>query len=167
MKNNILVVGCCGVGKTWLMLQLIEIFKCEHKDKEKLLRFSHNEDRSINITGNYVDGATFQGSDKLAMNVMSSVPQFLENNKNCINIYEGDRFSNGKFIEKADPIILKILGDGEEGRIKRGSNQTERQLKSITTRVGNIDANLEFNNSTDCLNFILKFVEKYKKDICI
>ena len=163
MKNNILVVGCCGTGKTWIMLNLIEKYQCDQKTKEGLVRYSHNEDNSINVTGNYVEGATFQGSDKLAMNVMRDVPTFVENNSNSINIYEGDRFSNSKFIAKADPIVLKILGDGEEGRIKRGSDQSERQLKSITTRVGNIDANLEFNNSQECFDFIVKFIEKYGK----
>lgn len=163
MKNNILIVGCCGTGKTWIMLNLIEKYNCIHKDKEGLVRYSHNEDKSINIAGNYIEGETFQGSDKLAMNVMRDTPTYVKNRKDSINIFEGDRFSSGSFISKCDPIVLKILGDGEEGRIKRGSNQSERQLKSITTRVGNIDSNLEFNNSTECFNFLVKFIEKYKK----
>lgn len=163
MKNNILIVGCCGTGKTWIMLSLIEMYNASLKDKEGLVRYNHNEDRTINVVGNYIPGETFQGSDKLAMNVMRDTPTFVENNSQAINIFEGDRFSNSKFIAKCNPIIIKILGDGEEGRIKRGSNQTERQLKSITTRVGNIDANLEFNNSQETLDFIVKFIEKYKK----
>lgn len=166
MKNNILIVGCCGTGKTWTMLSLIEKYQCNTKEKIGLVRYSSNEDSSINITGNYVEGATFQGSDKLAMNVSRDVPEFLEANTKSINIFEGDRFSNSKFIVKADPIVIKILGDGEEGRIKRGSNQSERQLKSITTRVGNIPANLEFKNSQEAFDFIVKFIHKYKENIC-
>lgn len=171
MNNNILIIGECGVGKTWVMLQLIEKFKCIYPAKSKLLRYSTNDENSINITGKYEEGAVFQGSDKLAMNVMSSVDEFLDENWESINIYEGDRFSNSKFIDKVDPVIIRINGNGKEGREKRGSNQTERQLKSIRTRVNNLtEANsgkkstVAVRNSEVCLQLVVAYIEKFLID---
>lgn len=168
MNNNILIIGECGVGKTWVMLSLIERFKCSTQSKVKLLRYSTNKDNTINITGKYEEGQTFQGSDKLAMNVMSSVDEFLDENWDAINIYEGDRFSNSKFIAKVDPIIIRIQGDGEAGRAKRGSQQTERQLKSIRTRVNNIAESVkekksavEVRNSEVCFELVSLYIEKF------
>ena len=162
MKNkNILIVGICGVGKTWLMKSLIESFSCTEKGKVKLVRYSESKEYKINIVGNY-DGSMFEGSDKLAMNVSSSLDQYMEEtSEDNYNVFEGDRFSNGKFIEKFKPLVIKILGDGKQGREKRGSNQTERHLKSITTRVGNIDADIEFENST----LAFEYVENYMSDV--
>ena len=162
MKNkNILIVGICGVGKTWLMKSLIESFSCTAKGKVKLVRYSENKEYGINIVGNY-DGSMFEGSDKLAMNVSSSLDQYMEETSgNNYNVFEGDRFSNGKFIEKFKPLVIKILGDGKQGREKRGSNQTERHLKSITTRVGNISAGIEFENST----IAFEYIENYMSDV--
>ena len=121
-------------------------------------RYSESEEFKVNIVGKY-DGSMFEGYDRLAMNVSSSLPQYFEETADSnYNVFEGDRFSNGKFIERYNPLVLKILGDGKEGREKRGSSQSERQIKSITTRVGNINADFEFNNSTEAFEFISKYM---------
>ena len=161
MKNkNILIVGICGVGKTWLMKKLIKKFKCIDMKQVKLVRYNSSESGKVNIVGKY-DGSMFEGSDKLSMSVSTSVDQYLEETSdNKFNVFEGDRFSNGKFIAKVQPLVLKILGDGVEGRENRGSSQSERQIKSITTRVGNIPADMEFENSTECYKFIKKYIKK-------
>ena len=158
-NKNILIVGICGVGKTWLMKSLIKEFKCDEMKQVKLVRYNSSESGEINIVGKY-DGSMFEGSDKLSMSVSTSVDQYLEETSdNKFNVFEGDRFSNGKFIDKVKPIVLKILGDGSEGRENRGSSQSERQIKSITTRVGNINADMEFENSTECYNFINSYLK--------
>jgi hypothetical protein len=72
------------------------------------------------------------------MSVITDLDGFLELNQGKVIIMEGDRFTNRRALESAEPTIIKIMGDGLAGRVKRGSNQSERQLKSITTRVGNI-----------------------------
>ena len=64
---------------------------------------------------------------------------------------------NGNFIKKCNPYIIKINGDGAGGRLKRGSNQTERQLKTIKTRVKNINPNIEVKNSNECLKIIKEY----------
>lgn len=147
----ILVIGECGVGKTWVMKQLLK--DCVAY-KLGMYRFQENQD-SI-IVGKY-DGSTFEGSDKLSMAVMKDLDKMLLyiKTKNKTAVFEGDRFMNKTFITKAKPHIVRITGDGQEGRKKRGSKQTERQIKTIKTRVSNIQNNYTVNNSTECLQYIL------------
>ena len=168
---NILIIGNCGVGKTYVMQQIIERFTCNQNKNVEQLHYVTNQTQElyknlhdkpttniINIAGKY-DGSTFQGSDRLSMSVMTSVPAFL-NSTQGINIFEGDRFTNSKFITLARPFIIKILGNGKAGRLLRGSNQTERQIKSISTRVSNIQANVELDNSTIAKMTILDILSR-------
>jgi len=145
-----LIIGECGVGKTWVMKQMLKDTK-----RYKLGLYCFHENDNTIIVGKY-DGSTFEGSDKLSMGVMKDLDKMLMyiKRKNKSAVFEGDRFMNKNFIEKAKPYIIKIDGDGEAGRIKRGSNQTERQLKTIRTRVKNITPNEVVKNSGDCLNLI-------------
>jgi len=152
MGVNILITGNCGVGKTYILKELIKCIGLSKKNKIGLLNYIENN--KYVITGKYVN-EMFDGSDKLAMNVMSSLEQFLNENKDKIIFYEGDRFTNSKFIAKAKPFIIKILGNGKSGREERNSNQTQRHLKSIQTRVNNIEADLELKNSSVCLSVLL------------
>jgi hypothetical protein len=71
-----------------------------------------------------------------------------------INIFEGDRFMNKKFIAMANPFVIKIKGDGKAGREQRGSQQTQRHLKSINTRVHNIEEDFAFDNSDKAVEFL-------------
>tara|TARA_Y100000389_G_C17443586_1_gene510171 strand:+ start:973 stop:1560 length:588 start_codon:yes stop_codon:yes gene_type:complete len=160
---NILIIGNCGVGKTYIMTELLKHFKCEQSKQVEQVHYNTNDSKvlykymnepkpetrhlrnQINIIGKY-DGSTFQGSDRLSMSVMTSVDKYLATEQG-VNIFEGDRFTNGKFIAKAKPYIIKILGNGKEGREKRGSQQTDRQIKSISTRVSNIEADAEVDSS--------------------
>jgi len=168
---NILIIGNCGVGKTYVMQQIIEHFTCNQNKNvdqlhyvtnqtQELYKNLHNKPSTnvINIAGKY-DGSTFQGSDRLSMSVMTSVPAFL-NKTQGINIFEGDRFTNSKFITLARPFIIKILGNGKAGRLLRGSNQTERQIKSISTRVSNITADAELDNSTVTETLLLDILSR-------
>ena len=148
-----LIIGECGVGKTWVMKQLLKQSK-----GYKLGLYYFNETETHIIVGKY-DNSTFEGSDRLSMAVMKDLDKMLGYIKkaNKIAIFEGDRFMNKNFINKANPLIIKIKGDGKSGRIKRGSQQTERQLKTIKTRVGNIKFNKEVENSYECLKEIKKY----------
>jgi hypothetical protein len=149
----ILVIGECGVGKTWVMKQLIPNSK-----GFKLGLNYFNETEKYIIAGKY-DNTLFEGSDKLSMAVMKDLDKMLAyiNKVKKIAIFEGDRFMNSNFIKKANPYIIKIKGCGKGGRMKRGSNQSQRQLKSIRTRVKNIEAHKEVENSNECLKIIQKY----------
>tara|TARA_R110000744_G_scaffold97776_1_gene188936 strand:+ start:202 stop:666 length:465 start_codon:yes stop_codon:yes gene_type:complete len=149
----ILIVGECGVGKTWIMKQFIKKSK-----GYKLGLYYFNETDKYIVVGKY-DNSTFEGSDKLSMAVMKDLDKMISyiNNSSKIAIFEGDRFMNSNFIKKAKPYIIKIKGNGTAGRLKRGSNQTERQLKTIKTRVKNIQSHKEVNNSNECLEIIKNY----------
>jgi hypothetical protein len=152
---NILIIGNCGVGKTYVMQNLINYFKCNNA--LNIGQLHYNTNGFINVTGRY-DGSLFQGSDKLSMSVMLSIDDYLKTT-NGINIFEGDRFTNKNFIIKAKPFILKINGNGKDGRKLRGSSQSIRQIKSIETRVNNIDYDFSFDDSY----FLKKYLEEILK----
>jgi hypothetical protein len=100
----------------------------------------------------------FEGSDRLSMAVMADNWLVKDKFSSEVVIADGDRFTNSKFIESFDPIIVRIKGDGSEGRGKRGSNQTARHLQSIATRVRNIEPHFELESSEDCANFLLQCI---------
>lgn len=156
----ILLIGMCGTGKTWVMQQLIEYYVLSHRRKIGKIYF--HTDNKILVLGKY-DGTMYQGTDKLSMSVMTDVDLFLKQTQGKIIIAEGDRFTNSKFIQKANPYVIKITDDGCVGRTLRGSSQTERHLKSIQTRVNNITANQEVTNSTEALQTIKDIITTYDK----
>jgi len=148
-----LIIGECGVGKTWVMRQLLK----GSKGYKLGLNYFNETDRNI-IVGKY-DGSLFEGSDKLSMAVMKDLDKmllYIDKSKK-ISVFEGDRFMNSNFIKKANPFIIKIKGDGKGGRLKRKTNQSERQLKTIKTRVTNIVATKEVENSNQCLELINQY----------
>lgn len=156
MENKTyLIIGNCGSGKTWIMKQLINALNLDKAEKNGLYHYVYNEHKNIVLLGKY-DGSMFEGSDRLAMNIMADNTKIKEIIETKTVIAEGDRFTNGTFIKDFNPIVLRILDDGSTGREKRGSTQTERHLKSITTRVKNIQSNYEFKNSTECFEWLLK-----------
>ena len=153
IKNPItLIVGECGVGKTWVMKNLLN----DTKGYKLGMYYFHENEKNI-IVGKY-DGSKFEGSDKLSMAVMRDLDSMLKyiSIKDKFAFFEGDRFMNKNFINKANPYIIKIKGDGQLGRDKRNTTQTERQLKTIKTRVKNIKENIIVKDSLDCLLLIKK-----------
>lgn len=156
-RINILLIGECGVGKTWVMKQII-------KAKNMTLHYSMKtivfiREGNLAIAGKY-DNSTFEGTDRLSMAVMKDTDAYLKflNDYKVNGIFEGDRFTNSKFIDKAQPYIIKIKGNGSKGRELRGSNQTERHLKSIKTRVNNIKPHIEVESSSEALKTILELI---------
>ncbi len=156
---NILVIGNCGVGKTWAMLRLIDRFDVFMPKKFGLIHYRSNPLLKVNIVGKY-DGSMFAGSDRLSMAVMRDVDGFVEKNSGFVNIFEGDRFTNSKFVNKVNPYIIKIDGSGEAGRSLRGSNQTGRHIKSISTRVGNMRHDVVLPDSATAVEEISRIIKE-------
>ena len=155
----ILIIGACGSGKTWVMKNLIS--RLSISKLGKLGKFYFHYSQKYVALGKY-DDSVFSGSDKLSMSVITDLDLILKFSEKKTIICEGDRFTNSTFIVKADPIIIKILDDGSNGRILRNSAQTERHLKSIATRVSNIKENYNVSDSNQCLNLILDLIQNEK-----
>lgn len=147
-RQCVLLTGACGVGKTWVMRQLLR-GEVQHRKLGKVV-WAETED--LIVVGKY-DGTVFEGSDRLSMAVMSDVSMFLSyvRRSGKMAVFEGDRFTNSKFIEKADPVVIRIEGDGKSGRLRRGTNQSERHLKAIQTRVGNLPSHVTSKDSESAL----------------
>jgi ABC-type dipeptide/oligopeptide/nickel transport system ATPase component len=160
-KNHILLIGQCGSGKTWVMKSIIKAFEQNHR--HKIGKFYYHTDGTVIVIGKY-DNTTFEGSDRLSMAVMADVVPFLNFNKGKKIIAEGDRFTNSVYIAKANPIIVKIMDDGKEGREKRKSEQTDRQIRMIRTRINNIKADHEVETSLDALILINNLIYGYDKN---
>ena len=156
-KQRILIVGIPGTGKTWVMKELIKLYECN--TRQKLKKFWWHTNKDVYVVGKY-DGSTFEGSDRLSMAIMLDLDLFLEHTENKIAIFEGDRFMNSTFIGKAKPTIIKITGDGKEGRDKRGSEQTETHLKRMTTRVANTNAHYEVKDSGEALAKVNELIKE-------
>ena len=156
--KTILVVGNCGSGKTWVMLELLKILHTK-KAKIKKCYFSVDQTKKIAILGVY-DKSMFQGSDKLSMAVSQDfdILRKVQIKNELTIVAEGHRFTTKKFIETFNPLIIKIKDTGEEGRAKRKSTQTERHLKSISTLVKNTKEDIMVENSTEALNKILEMI---------
>lgn len=146
------------------MQQLIKNLTGLEKIKVGLYHFLKNDE--VAIIGVYEENEVFQGSDRLSMSVMKDNNLVMDVfSKIEFVIAEGDRFTNSTFIEKFKPIVLKIQGNGSYGRKIRCSNQTERHIKSIATRVDNIQADIEFANSGDCFRYLLNEIKKTGIDL--
>ena len=158
-KRTILLVGGCGSGKTWVMKNIIMQHGLNLKAKTKLIHFRTN--KKICVLGNY-DGSVFEGGDKLSMAVSLDFENFkkISDRENFIVICEGDRFMNKNFIKTFRPFIIKIEDGGEIGRKVRGSNQTERHLSAIRTRVNNIKENKLVKNSNEALSLINQIINE-------
>lgn len=153
-NKTILLIGSCGSGKTWVATSIIKELNTINC-KLGMIHFCMDEQKQVAILGKY-DGSTFQGSDRLSMAVMRDCERLakFQAAKQIRIIAEGDRFTNRNFIAIMKPIIIKILDDGSNGRTIRGSTQTERQIKSIQSRVSNIVAHYNVANSTEALELI-------------
>tara|TARA_R110000744_G_C19362840_1_gene561575 strand:+ start:2453 stop:2935 length:483 start_codon:yes stop_codon:yes gene_type:complete len=150
---NILLIGACGSGKTWVMKQIIQAYNLKTPAKIGMIKFV--TDKRLSVLGVY-DGSVFEGSDKLSMAVMRDCESWekVRQKHNMIGVCEGDRFTNKTFIETCKPYIIKIIDDGSDGRELRQSSQSERHLKAIQTRVGNIKADEEVKDSQQALTII-------------
>ena len=73
MIKTLLIIGNCGVGKTWIMRKLIE----DNPNKPlKLGKFLFHETDKLIIVGKY-DGSVFEGSDRLSMSVITDLDKML------------------------------------------------------------------------------------------
>ena len=157
--KTILLIGPCGSGKTWVFKKIIKEYNLNINAKIKSIYFKTN--KKLSVMGKY-NGHIYDGSDRLSMSIMKDIG-FLKSTQEKNDMFilaEGDRFMNKTFINKFNPYIIKILDDGSVGREKRNSKQTERQIKTIQTRVSNIKENKTVKNSLEALNTIKTLINE-------
>lgn len=156
---TILLIGQCGSGKTYCMKKIIQEYNLDMTAKIKSIHYRTN--KKISVLGKYT-GHKFDGSDRLSMSVMKDVQHLkrLQQYHKMIIIAEGDRFMNKTFISTFKPIIIKMTDDGLKGRQKRKTEQSERQIKSIKTRVNNIKEDILVNNSNEALKKIKDIIDE-------
>ena len=159
MAFKVLLIGSPGSGKTWVMKAIIKQRKCLKRQKIGLFCWNANDD--ILVLGKY-DGTMYEGSDRLSMAIMKDLDVFLGYASDKNVICEGDRFMNNTYISKVKPTIIRILDDGAGGRLKRGSNQTTRQIKTMNTRVSNVNADILVNDSLEALKVINNIIDNEK-----
>lgn len=154
----ILLIGNPGTGKTWVLTSIIKQFKCLKRMKYGTIYVHSSTD--VVAVGKY-DGTMFQGTDRLSRAVMKDYDRFIAEMNDKYVILEGDRFMNTKVIEHScSPFIIKITGDGSNGRQRRESKQTEQHLKRMATRNNNITAHIEVAGSEEALNYISAIINK-------
>lgn len=156
-SNNILLIGNCGSGKTWVMRQLLN----HEAQYVKLGLIRGMLYKNLLVLGVY-DGSTFEGSDKLSMAVAREFELlyvFAQENRLTV-VAEGDRFTNKKYLSIMKPYIIKITDDGAEGRLKRRSKQTFRHIQAISTRVRNTPFDEEVVDSKMALQVIIKKIKE-------
>jgi hypothetical protein len=154
--------GIPGTGKTHLIHNLLKqsddwIVYCPIK----LLDGLWSEKLQMFVIGKYspyypIDKSEiFQGTDKLAMNVQPSFTKFIleSKEKNIKVVFEGDRLFNSStfntYLEHCPNgfpkiIILHVsLGKIKDRYKERGSDQSEKFLKSRQTKIDNISGNMD------------------------
>jgi hypothetical protein len=139
------------------MKQLIDHY--ELTQEGKVGKYNWIENDTVLVVGKYT-GDVFDGSDRLSMSIMQDNALVKPYFEDRIVIAEGDRFTNNTFINYFNPIIIRINGDGKQGRKIRGTNQTDRHLKSIATRVENLPYHYAVNDSFCALKLLIKDIKE-------
>lgn len=103
------------------------------------------------------DGTLFQGTDKLAMTVVTDVLALMEAKRGASFIFEGDRLFCGKnfdnFMKYGELLIVSLWSDNLVRRLDaRGNVQSLIILQRRISKINNIKRNykvLEYQNDTE------------------
>jgi len=144
MKKLIAVIGIPGTGKTTIMREWMKS-RAWQPDRPIDLVDSH-VCGNIRVIGKYEEGETFAGTDRLSMAVQPKFLEFLQQDREEIVVFEGDRLTSNKVFKEAQrngwelTIIHVTTSNTErERRYKeRGSEQDEKFIQGRVTKVGNV-----------------------------
>jgi len=146
----IMVGGVPCSGKSTLMRRLISRLD-EPNLIEPMKLFKCQEHGDVLVVGQYPEGETFGGTDKLSH---GSIPQFREfiewaNIAYKHVLIEGDRYFRGKDIEwlidnhEARVYVLTVeLSEEHNRHAERGDTQSEVWLKGRRSQINNILTNM-------------------------
>lgn len=176
MKNAVLLAGIPGTGKTTVAKALIErlggFSSFEPYTPEQLVNCVRSDD--LVIVGKYDDSDdVFQGTDKLSMAVSPNFQKYVSDQTPERIFVEGDRLVGNKTIDflldigyTVSVVVLEVSDDARLARYaERGSDQSDKFIKSKMTKVSNITSRLDLmlsesieimsNEDNDDLNNII------------
>lgn len=177
-KRKVLAVnGLPATGKSTLMKAFLkESGSWKSVTPAIGLKALYNKQLDCYILGEYVDGETFPGTDRLDMAIQPIALNFLTKTKSHV-IFEGDRLFNFSFLEALDGIgvalqIFEIISSDEVLKArhkKRKDTQPEKFIKARETKIRNICGSPSFfsrvktldNNTDDDQTIILKEMKAY------
>ncbi len=145
-----LIGGIPCSGKSTLMRGLISRLG-SHKLIEPMPLFKCQEHDDILVCGQYPEGETFGGTDKLSYGAIPKFREFIDfaSKKYRHTIVEGDRFFRAEDIEwvvdnyKSSVYILTVDLEEEKRRhISRNDTQTEVWLRGRRSQIDNIRKNI-------------------------
>ena len=169
----ILIGGVPCSGKSTLMRRLISRLEEPTLIEPKKL-FKCQEHGDILVVGQYPEGETFGGTDKLSH---GSIPHFRDfinevNNTYKHVIIEGDRYFRGVDIEwlmqnhEAKVYVLTVgLNEEHNRHAERGDTQSEVWLKGRRTQINNILTNMNLLGQleirdNDCIESSMRIEEE-------
>ena len=144
-----LIGGVPCSGKSTLMRGLISRLG-SYKLIEPMPLFKCQEHDNILVCGQYPEGETFGGTDKLSYGAIPKFREFVDfaNQKYRHTIIEGDRFFRAEDIEwvldthESEVYILTVNSDEEKRRHEeRQDTQTEKWLEGRRSQINNIQKN--------------------------
>lgn len=166
----IYLIGIPGTGKTTVMKEFMSRFNGEWKPERVADLLDTQVNGQIRILGKYEEGETFAGTDRLSMAVAPKVIEYFNTNPDEVIVGEGDRLTSKAVFEAVDDktIILLKVSDSERERryVERGSNQSEKFIKTTTTKCKNIvdafgDQQTVFGEEPGC---VVEFLHETPED---
>ena len=137
------IIGVPGTGKSTIMKELMSRFDGWKQERVVELLDTHVTG-NLRILGKYEDdGETFVGTDRLSMAVPPRAVDWVVTRPKEFIVGEGDRLNNKTFFQACAPhltIVHITSTDSErERRYKeRGSDQSEKFIKTVKTKCENI-----------------------------
>jgi len=156
----ILIGGIPCSGKSTVMRQLIDRLE-EPKLLEPIPLFKCQEHGDILVCGQYPEGETFGGTDKLSYGAIPKFRAFVDamNAQYKHVIIEGDRFFRAEDIEwcldehETRVYILTVSPKEEKRRhLEREDTQTEKWLQGRRSQISNIQTNFNLMGKLTVLN---------------
>jgi deoxyadenosine/deoxycytidine kinase len=138
------IIGMPGTGKSTIMKELMSRFNDWKQERVVELLDTHVAG-NLRVLGKYEDDneGTFDGTDRLSMAVPPRAVDWISTRPDEFIVGEGDRLNNKTFFHCCEPhlTIVHITSSKEERERryeKRGSNQSEKFIKTTQTKCQNI-----------------------------
>lgn len=130
------VIGVPGVGKSTLMLKVLEGLPQGQRHRYGLLDYTEHQvgDKSVFVLGYYEPGQPFGGTDRLSMSVQPNAEEFLRSQADSFSdntiIFEGDRLCTQTFLDACVDVAgpqVKLLFCRADSAVIHGRRQARAE----------------------------------------